>query len=304
MITARKNIRDAVVLAVEDSSWRDVYDCLYPENDDSDHNCYFSSKNAYNSYINEVTSFFEDLPDEFYIYRSVHANSKEDVDVKFPGDFWTVNASTALNFGSHSNGNFVMRGWIRKEDIDLEQSIRAYIEFSDIGGYDSEFEITIPNAYIVVRDIEVFTNKDAKRMSEHEEFIQPRIVSESKTFPIMDYRDQKAIERVNANGGDVINDGIKYIICANRRGNDASVMSTMSKNSAEEQVTYLKSQRDIIRISVIKGSNRKEYVRLDNGSWAIGSERIMEVLDLREVFLKETFKTPSIGNVMKRYLIS
>lgn len=168
------NIRDAVISAIEDGTWRDAYDCLYPENEDDDRDCYFQSKQSYEAYIDDVASFFEDLPDEFYVYRSIYANSKEDVDVGFPGEFWTVNASTALNFGSHARNNFVMRGWVRKQDINLEQSIRAYIEFSDLSNYDFEFEITIPDADVVVHDIEVFTNKEAKKMSEHEEFVQPR----------------------------------------------------------------------------------------------------------------------------------
>lgn len=171
------NIRDFTISALEDGSWRDAYDCLYPENEDDDRDCYFESKQDYESYIDDVVLFFEDLPDEFYVYRSIYANSKEGVDVEFPGEFWTINARTALNFGSHSRGNFIMRGWVRKEDVDLEQSIRAYVEFSDLVNYDSEFEITIPNADTVVHDIEVFTNKEAKQMSENEEFVQPRHAS-------------------------------------------------------------------------------------------------------------------------------
>jgi hypothetical protein len=75
-----------------------------------------------------------------------------------------------------------MKGWVRKKDIDLDQSIRTYVEYSNLGDSDSEFEIKIPDADTVVHDIKVFTNKEARQMAKNEEFVQPRIVSESIAY--------------------------------------------------------------------------------------------------------------------------
>jgi hypothetical protein len=79
------NIQDMVVSAIENGYWRDAYEALYPENENDERECYFSSKESYELYIDEVVSFFEQLPNEFYVYRSVQAGRIDYVDIKYPG---------------------------------------------------------------------------------------------------------------------------------------------------------------------------------------------------------------------------
>lgn len=127
----------------------DAYRDLYPnynsngENEYEQDYYYKTEEEAYKE-VNEILDFFNSLPNPIKIYRSIKVKSKEDIDFGYPGDSWSFDKQSAINFAKNqAGGNFLLMGKTNHSNIDWESSIKCYFQFSmTFDGYD-ENEIKI-----------------------------------------------------------------------------------------------------------------------------------------------------------------
>jgi len=116
---------------------------LFPEKGENfDENYHkFKTKNQARRYVKEeVLPFFKGLPDVVPIYRAVQA---KDVQFDYVGESWTFDLNAAKTFGLHNGSNNIIKAYVPKSNIDFEQSISSFHNFSSIGDSDSEFEVFI-----------------------------------------------------------------------------------------------------------------------------------------------------------------
>lgn len=134
----------------EDSSCKD----LYPGFSDEEHvgdEYFFDTRKKALSYAKDVIGLFDGLPDPVPVYRVVKAKSVEDVDVEYPGESWSFDKKSAVQFGRHNNSNFLLSAMINKKDVNWAGTVKAYALFS--GGFDEDNEDEI-----VVDDQSKFMN--------------------------------------------------------------------------------------------------------------------------------------------------
>lgn len=127
----------------------DTYRDLYPgynsngENEFEEDYYYKTEEKAYND-ANETLNFFNSLPNPVEIYRSIKVKSKEDIDFGYLGDSWSFDKQSAINFAKNqAGGNFLLIGKTNHSNIDWDETIKSYYQFSiGFDGYD-ENEIKI-----------------------------------------------------------------------------------------------------------------------------------------------------------------
>jgi len=100
------------------------------------------------AFATEVHDIFDSLPDRVPVYRAVAADEVS-LDPYGIGESWSLDHNAAKEFGRRNLGKNtkIISALVPKENIDFEQSIRAYGNFSSLGDGDSEFEAYIaPNS--------------------------------------------------------------------------------------------------------------------------------------------------------------
>lgn len=101
-----------------------------------------SKENAYED-INRILQFFESMPEPIPVYRTVKVKDISEVDLENPGESWSYDKESALNFArNQAGGNVLLSGFIKAEHVNWKSTLKAYFEFSE--GFDSydENEIT------------------------------------------------------------------------------------------------------------------------------------------------------------------
>jgi len=143
----RQTIWDAI-------EWHDSYRDLFPgygnEQDFSDE-YYFDSRGDAEQFADNVIDTFDSLPDPIPVYRAIKADSEEDIDLDDPGESWSFERESAIEFGSHNFSNYLLTAEVSKQDVNWAGTIKAYAIFS--GGYSSEDENEI-----VIDDPEAIKN--------------------------------------------------------------------------------------------------------------------------------------------------
>lgn len=150
---------------------------LYPDydNNDSDYDMdeyFFNSKEQAENYANEILDIFNNFPNEITIYRSIRVKSVDDIWWDNLGDHWSFDKESAINFAKNQvQGNYLLIGKIKAEDVDWESTVSNYIHFS--GNYDSydENELTV-NGFKVY---DVTAEKILKNESNFNRNISPEI---------------------------------------------------------------------------------------------------------------------------------
>jgi hypothetical protein len=139
-----------------ESSSRDLYPGYDPRNENPDLEEYwFETKEKAEQYADLLIGILEGLPDPVPIYRAVKAEKIEDVDVTdYPGESWSFDLSSALQFGRHNGSNFMMSAKVGKKDVNWAGTIKAYVLFSGGGDVDDENEIVVDDQS-AIKDIKV-----------------------------------------------------------------------------------------------------------------------------------------------------
>jgi broad specificity phosphatase PhoE len=141
----------------------------------------FESEEQAKQYADEVHSFLESVADKDLIpvYRAVSA---EDVDLS-PygiGESWSFDLNAAKEFAKHlgvpTSKVKIISGLVPKENVDWEQAVRNYHNFSDAHSGESEFELPIP-ANRKIKNVTISDYKSAKEI-QLEENKQPNIIEQ------------------------------------------------------------------------------------------------------------------------------
>lgn len=122
------------------------YSISYFPNVDSeeDDDFYFETKEIAEEYADEILGLFEALPDPIPIYRTIKVGDIADIDLEYPGESWSFEKTSALNFGRHNIGaNYLLSAKISKEDVNWKKTIKAYLDFSGGMVEDDENEIVV-----------------------------------------------------------------------------------------------------------------------------------------------------------------
>ncbi|MFA5999864.1 MAG: hypothetical protein WC783_02695 [Candidatus Paceibacterota bacterium] len=136
-------------------SWQDNYKDLYPGYSPDESNFtdeyYFDTREGAVLFANQVISVFETLASDptIKIYRAISAKSKLDINLEYLGDAWSFEMDSAVEFGSHNGSNFLITAETTPSNIDWEQSIKNYLEFSGNYEADDENELVIIDSSII-----------------------------------------------------------------------------------------------------------------------------------------------------------
>ncbi len=130
------------------------YDDLYPQysydevDDDGDY--MYSSKEALVDEIEKMFDTFDALPDPIPVFRTIRVDSESKIDLENPGDFWSFDKDSALNFAdNHALGNYLLSGYVDKENVNWKQTFKSFTEFSINLDEYTENEITISDWNVV-----------------------------------------------------------------------------------------------------------------------------------------------------------
>lgn len=144
----RKTIWDAI-------EWEDNYKDLYPgysdETSEFTDEYYFDTKEQAEDYADNVIGILEGLPDPIQVFRAIKADTVKDIDLEDPGESWSFERKSAIDFGSRNMSNFLLSATVEKDDVNWAGTIKAYAIFS--GSYTDEDENEI-----VIDDVDKIKN--------------------------------------------------------------------------------------------------------------------------------------------------
>lgn len=126
----------------------------------------FETKEQAKKYAQEVYDYFVYLAENKYIpiYRAVQA-SEVDLSPYGIGESWSFNLNAAKEFARQNliGKTKIISGYVPSENINWEDSIRAYVNFSDLGMGESEFEVVIPSNNVIT-EVTISDLKEAKQL--------------------------------------------------------------------------------------------------------------------------------------------
>jgi hypothetical protein len=110
--------------------------------------------------LNDITDFYDNLPETLTLYRVVFAGSKDEIDTQYPGSHYATNKNdlldshyTSLRDSSYGDNCYVIKVKAQKQLIDSYESIKNSIL------YPNEQEITLKNKGFGVDVIEIMQVK-------------------------------------------------------------------------------------------------------------------------------------------------
>jgi hypothetical protein len=116
-------------------TYRDLYPGYSDDNEYEEEYYYPTMDDAYNE-VNNTLEFFNELPEPLTIYRSIKVKSLDDIDYENLGESWSYDKQSAINFAyNQAGGNVLLVGKTNFENINWEETLRLYFEFSN--GYDT-----------------------------------------------------------------------------------------------------------------------------------------------------------------------
>jgi hypothetical protein len=96
--------------------------------------------------LNNITDFYDNLPNTLILYRIVFADTEEEVDTQYPGNHYSMNKKNlidshynSLRDSSYGSKPFVIKVKVQKQLIDFYESIKNNIL------YPNEEEVTLKN---------------------------------------------------------------------------------------------------------------------------------------------------------------
>jgi hypothetical protein len=115
-----------------------------PETEDE---CVFDSKTDAYLEIDRILDLFNSIENPVNLFRTVSCDSIDDIDLDRPGDCWSFNERSAIQFSKNNlrGSIFLIRCRTEKNNIDWISTISLYLEFSGESFSDAEDEIRILN---------------------------------------------------------------------------------------------------------------------------------------------------------------
>ena len=213
----------------------------------------FESEQQARAYAQEVHDFLVSLGEakEIPVYRAVSAD-EVDLDPYGIGESWSFSLDAAKQFARMNLSGRkikIISGLVPSENVNWEQAVRLYHNFSDITDGDSEFELPIP-ANRKILDVRVDDVKNAKERESGNEGINKELsegIKPSKEHGQNVHADvQSQIDEVKAKIADdfdalMSSIGGKTDLTGAERENALKILARLIGNLAE--LTSLKGQQ-------------------------------------------------------------
>ena len=151
-------------------SWEDNYKDLFPgysdENSTMDMNdeYVYDTKESAIEAANDIIDIFDSLPNPIPIYRTLSADSVNDIDLEYAGDYWSFRKESAINFSRSAavtwRNSFLLEGKIDKNLVNWKATLNAWQHFSGSWSDSDEDEINIEfSNQPKIQDIKVYDLK-------------------------------------------------------------------------------------------------------------------------------------------------
>lgn len=123
--------------------WRDSYYDLFPgysKPEEQGQDYVYDTRAKATAAAKELIDIFEGLGDPVHLYRVVHAESQEQIDMEMLGEHWSWDRKTALEFAGYNLQKpwFMIEAKIKRSEIDWGSTLRAQM------AHPYEREIFIP----------------------------------------------------------------------------------------------------------------------------------------------------------------
>ena len=96
--------------------------------------------------LNNITDFYDNLPETLTLYRIVFADSEDEIDTQYPGNHYSMNKKNlidshygSLRDSSYGENPYMIKVKVQKQLIDFYESIKNNIL------YPNEQEVTLKN---------------------------------------------------------------------------------------------------------------------------------------------------------------
>ena len=142
-----KQTLDESYIRLSEDNTDNLLGCLYEMGFDNDDALYE---------LNNITDFYDNLPENLTLYRIVFSGSKDEIDTQYPGSHYSMNKKdlldgyyTSLRDSSYGDNCYVIKVKAQKQLIDNYESIKNNIL------YPNEQEVTLKNKGFGVDVIEI-----------------------------------------------------------------------------------------------------------------------------------------------------
>ena len=147
LLKKSKESLDESYIRLSEDNTDNLLGCLYEMGFDNDEAMYE---------LNNITDYYDNLPENLTLYRIIFAGSKDEIDVQYPGSHYSMNKKDLLknHYGSLRDSSygdkcFIIQVKVQKQLIDSYESIKNNIL------YPNEQEITLKNKGFGAKVIEI-----------------------------------------------------------------------------------------------------------------------------------------------------
>jgi hypothetical protein len=147
LLKKSKESLDESFIRLSEDNTDNLLGCLYEMGFDNDEAMYE---------LNNITDYYDNLPENLTLYRIIFAGSKDEIDVQYPGSHYSMNKKDLLknHYGSlrgssYGDKCFIIQVKVQKQLIDSYESIKNNIL------YPNEQEITLKNKGFGAKVIEI-----------------------------------------------------------------------------------------------------------------------------------------------------
>ena len=126
--------------------WHDSFYDLYPgysEPSIKGKDYYFKSARQATQWAKDIIGIFTAFPAQVPVYRAIYAPNEKAIDLINPGEHWSWDRQSAINFGLRGGGNYLLSAVVDSSGVDWLASIRVYIDFSQHYSNEDEHELVI-----------------------------------------------------------------------------------------------------------------------------------------------------------------
>jgi hypothetical protein len=159
---------------IDYSDWRNLYPDYKKEDTGFGDEYMFETKEKAYQYAEFVADVFNSFDNEIEIYRCIIVNDISQIDYENPGEYWSFDRESAINFGKRAGSGILvlLTGKIKAIDVDWKKSVKTFICFSNNGTDEDENELFVNEYKVYDVKTEILRNKKVKKLNENFSLIE------------------------------------------------------------------------------------------------------------------------------------
>jgi len=140
------------------------FDGIYPEAEtgQADGDYMYRSKEQAEEAAAWIYGVFSALPDPCPVYRSLSLKNMTDLDRDHPGESWSFDKESAIQFGIHGHCNYLLEALLPLSAVDWHATVSRYLEFSMDMSSDDENELVVEDES-ALHGLKIYPLKNSKR---------------------------------------------------------------------------------------------------------------------------------------------